>query len=55
MPNTRAKNKVFGGFIDRRFKAVVKRAAANAGMKHNVFGFAMEQVFKQPRSKRRSL
>ncbi len=55
MPNKRAKNKVFfGGFIDRRFKAVVKRAAAKAGMRHDVFGFAIAQALAHPRSKRRS-
>ncbi len=55
MPNKRAKNKVFfGGFIDRRFKATVTRAAAKAGMGHNVFGFAMAHALAQPRSKRRA-
>ncbi len=54
MPNKRAKNKVFfGGFIDRRFKAAVVRAANKAGMGHNVFGYAMTAVFPEPRPKRR--
>ncbi len=51
MPNQRAKNKLFfGGFIDRRFKAQIKRAAADAGMKDNVFGFAMSMSL--PRTQR---
>ncbi len=51
MPNQRAKNKLFfGGFIDRRFKAEIKRAAAEAGMKDNVFGFAMS--LSLPRAQR---
>ncbi len=58
MPNQRAKNKVFfGGFIDRRVKTAIARAAANAGMKENVFGFAMQTVARRglarPRSQRR--
>ncbi len=55
MPNKRAKNKVFfGGFIDRRFKTFITRAAARAHMAHNVFGFAISLALDQPRSKRRS-
>jgi len=59
MPNQRAKNKVFfGGFIERGVKARLTKAAAAAGMRRNVFGFAMAAVeerlepFKRSRSKR---
>ena len=60
MPNKRAKNKVFfGGFIDHRVKARLTKAARAAGMRANVFGFAMgaleerlEQV-QRSRSKQR--
>lgn len=59
MPNKRAKNKVFfGGFIERGVKKKLTRAAAAAGMRDNVFGFAMAAVedrlapFRRSRSKR---
>jgi hypothetical protein len=59
MPNQRAKNKVFfGGFIERGVKARLTKAAAAAGMRGNVFGFAMAAVeerlepFRRSRSKR---
>ncbi len=59
MPNKRAKNKVFfGGFIERGVKSRLVKAAAAAGMRDNVFGFAMTAVedrlapFKRSRSKR---
>ncbi len=56
VPNKRAKNKVlFGGFIDRRFKAAIQKAASKAGMGNNVFGFAMAQALAAPRSDRRPL
>jgi hypothetical protein len=45
MPNKRARNKVFfGGFVERRTKARLTRAAGAAGMRGNVFGFAMAAV-----------
>ena len=54
MPGKRAKNKVFiGGYIDRRLKAEITKAAADAGMGHNVFGFAIAEALAQPRSRRR--
>ncbi len=62
MPNKRARNKVFfGGFVDRRVKASLTRAAGAAGMRDNVFGFAMAELqdrllrTTRSRSKRRYL
>ncbi len=49
MPNVRAKNKIFfGGFIDRRSKAAIRKAAKKAGMAHNVFGFAIALATSKP-------
>lgn len=45
MPNQRAKNKLYlGGFVDKRFHAVIVRQAKQAGMDHNKFGFVTELV-----------
>ena len=45
MPNQRASNKEYlGGFVDKRFYAEIARAARQAGMEDNRFGFVNQLI-----------